>query len=176
MTPNGISIRIQLGAWYDAYYQQEHRTKEIDDHRTLRDQAFGQGQSHEVCEGRWRGDQFRTRQDAQDLLRSRAQRRRALFGDHQLFHQQKRKNEPVRRHRGPSLLPRHQRSAEQGCLTDQDELDQFEQLTLLDILMLAAGLEMIENNIDEDEFMAAVISIFARDEAPLVNSITKMAG
>ena len=50
------------------------------------------------------------------------------------------------------------------------------QLTLLDILMQVAGLEMIEDNIDEDEFMTAMISSFAGDETPLVNAINKMAG
>lgn len=50
------------------------------------------------------------------------------------------------------------------------------QLTLLDILMQVAGLEMIEGNIDEDEFMDAMIASFAGDEAPLVNEIIKMAG
>lgn len=48
------------------------------------------------------------------------------------------------------------------------------QLTLLDILMQVAGLEMIEENIEEDEFMNAMISSFAGDEAPLVNAIIKM--
>ncbi|MFG5379954.1 Fic/DOC family protein [Yoonia sp. R2-816] len=50
------------------------------------------------------------------------------------------------------------------------------QLTLLDILMQVAGLEMIEENIEEDEFMNAMISSFAGDEAPLVNAIIKMVG
>lgn len=50
------------------------------------------------------------------------------------------------------------------------------QLTLLDILMQVAGLEMIEDKIDENEFMGAMVASFAGDEAPLVNSIIKMAG
>lgn len=50
------------------------------------------------------------------------------------------------------------------------------QLTLLDILMQVAGLEMVEDKIDEDEFMEAMIASFAGDEAPLVNAIIKMAG
>ncbi|WP_028958731.1 Fic family protein [Sulfitobacter sp. 20_GPM-1509m] len=50
------------------------------------------------------------------------------------------------------------------------------QLTLLDILMQVAGLEMVEDNIDEDEFMEAMIASFAGDEALLVNAIVKMAG
>ncbi|WP_299507830.1 Fic family protein [uncultured Roseobacter sp.] len=50
------------------------------------------------------------------------------------------------------------------------------QLTLLDILMQVASLEMIEENIEEDEFMNAMISSFAGDEAPLVNAIIKMIG
>lgn len=50
------------------------------------------------------------------------------------------------------------------------------QLTLLDILMQVAGFEMIEENIDEGEFMNAMISSFAGHEAPLVNAITKIAG
>ena len=50
------------------------------------------------------------------------------------------------------------------------------QLTLLDILMQVAGLEKIEDNIDEDEFMNAMIVSFTGDEATLVNAIIKMAG
>ena len=50
------------------------------------------------------------------------------------------------------------------------------QLTLLDILMQVAGLEMVEDKIDEDEFMEAMIASFAGDEASLVNAIVKMAG
>lgn len=50
------------------------------------------------------------------------------------------------------------------------------QLTLLDILMQIAGLEMIEDKIGEDEFMRAMISSFAGDEAPLLNAIIKVAG
>lgn len=50
------------------------------------------------------------------------------------------------------------------------------QLTLLDILMQVAGLEMIEDNIDEEEFMAAMVSSFADDKAPLVIAIAKMVG
>ena len=50
------------------------------------------------------------------------------------------------------------------------------QLTLLDILMQVADLEMIAENIEEDEFMNAMISSFAGDEAPLVNAIIKMVG
>ncbi|MFG5380590.1 Fic/DOC family protein [Yoonia sp. R2-816] len=50
------------------------------------------------------------------------------------------------------------------------------QLILLDILMQVAGLEMIEENIEEDELMNAMISSFAGDEAPLVNAIIKMVG
>ena len=49
------------------------------------------------------------------------------------------------------------------------------QLTLLDILMQVAGLEMIEDNIDEEEFMQAMIASFAGDESPLVDAIIKMA-
>jgi cell filamentation protein len=49
------------------------------------------------------------------------------------------------------------------------------QLTLLDILMQVAGLEMIEDNIDEDEFMNAMIASFAGDEGPLVDAIIKIA-
>lgn len=48
------------------------------------------------------------------------------------------------------------------------------QLTLLDILMQVAGLEMVEDNIDEDEFMQAMIASFAGDEGPLVDAIIKM--
>ncbi|MCE8001047.1 MAG: hypothetical protein HEP70_19590 [Rhodobiaceae bacterium] len=50
------------------------------------------------------------------------------------------------------------------------------QLTLLDILMQVAGIEMIEDHIDEGEFMNAMISSFAGDQGPLVNAIIKMAG
>jgi cell filamentation protein len=50
------------------------------------------------------------------------------------------------------------------------------QLTLLDILMQVAGLEMVEDEIDEAEFMEAMIASFAGDEDPLVNAIIKMAG
>ena len=49
------------------------------------------------------------------------------------------------------------------------------QLTLLDILMQVAGLEMIENNIDENEFMNAMIASFAGDKGPLVDAIIKIA-
>ena len=41
--------------------------------------------------------------------------------------------------------------------------------------MQVAGLEMIENNIEEDEFMEAMFASFARDEAPHAR-IIKMAG
>jgi cell filamentation protein len=41
--------------------------------------------------------------------------------------------------------------------------------------MQVAGLEMIEDNIDEDEFMQAMIASFAGDESPLVDAIIKMA-
>ncbi|WBU60578.1 Fic/DOC family protein [Paracoccus albus] len=50
------------------------------------------------------------------------------------------------------------------------------QLTLLDILMQVAGIEMIEDNINEQEFMEAMIASFAGNETPLVNAIIKMAG
>lgn len=50
------------------------------------------------------------------------------------------------------------------------------QLTLLYILMQVAGLEMMEDNIDEDDFMDAMIASFAGDEGPLVTAIIKMAG
>ncbi|OWU68662.1 Fic/DOC family protein [Marinibacterium profundimaris] len=50
------------------------------------------------------------------------------------------------------------------------------QLTFLDILMQIAGLEMIECNIDENEFIDAMIASFVGDEAPLVDAIIKMAG
>lgn len=49
------------------------------------------------------------------------------------------------------------------------------QLTLLDILMQVAGLEMVEDKIDEDDFMEAMIASFAGDEAPLMNAIIKIA-
>lgn len=35
---------------------------------------------------------------------------------------------------------------------------------------------MIEDNIDEDEFMHAMIANFAGDEGPLVDAIIKIAG
>lgn len=41
--------------------------------------------------------------------------------------------------------------------------------------MQVAGLKMIEDSIDEDAFMAAMISSFADDEVPLVIAIAKMA-
>ena len=50
------------------------------------------------------------------------------------------------------------------------------QLTLLHILMQIARLDMIEDNIDEDVFMQAMIASFSGDEAPLGNAIIKMAG
>lgn len=50
------------------------------------------------------------------------------------------------------------------------------QLTLLDVLMQVAGLEMIPDNIDEMQFMDAMIASFAGDNGPLVNAIIKMAG
>lgn len=50
------------------------------------------------------------------------------------------------------------------------------QLTLLDIMMQVAGLEMIENNIDEDEFLSAMIASFVGDEGPLRSTIIKMTG
>lgn len=50
------------------------------------------------------------------------------------------------------------------------------QLTLLDILMQIAGLEMIEDNIDEGQFMNAMIESFVGDEGPLIAAIIKMAG
>jgi cell filamentation protein len=46
---------------------------------------------------------------------------------------------------------------------------------LLDILIQVAGLEMIEDKIDEDEFMNAMIARFAGDEGPIVDSIIKIA-
>ena len=49
-------------------------------------------------------------------------------------------------------------------------------LTLLHILMQIAGLDMIEDNIDENEFMQAMIASFSGDEAPPGNAIIKMAG
>jgi cell filamentation protein len=48
------------------------------------------------------------------------------------------------------------------------------QLTLLNILMQVAGLEMIEDNIDEAAFMKAMIDSFRGDEAPLVAAIIRM--
>ncbi|MDA3859341.1 MAG: Fic family protein [Roseovarius sp.] len=50
------------------------------------------------------------------------------------------------------------------------------QLTLLDVLMQIAGLEMIEDNIDEDGFMNAMIESFVGDEGPLIDAIINMAG
>lgn len=50
------------------------------------------------------------------------------------------------------------------------------QLTLLYILMQVAGLEMIEDNIDEAAFMNAMIASFMGDEVPLRAQITKMVG
>ncbi|MDX8355746.1 Fic/DOC family protein [Cognatiyoonia sp. IB215182] len=49
------------------------------------------------------------------------------------------------------------------------------QLTLLDILMQVAGLEMVEDNINEDEFMDAMIASFCGNEIPLRNAIIRMA-
>lgn len=48
------------------------------------------------------------------------------------------------------------------------------QLTLLNILMQVAGLEMIEDNIDEAAFMKAMIDSFRGDEAPLAAAIVRM--
>lgn len=48
------------------------------------------------------------------------------------------------------------------------------QLTLLNILMQVAALEMIEDNIDEAAFMNAMIDSFRGDEAPLVAAIIRM--
>lgn len=48
------------------------------------------------------------------------------------------------------------------------------QLTLLNILMQVAGLEMIEDNIDEAAFMNAMIDSFRGDEAPLAAEIIRM--
>ena len=49
------------------------------------------------------------------------------------------------------------------------------QLTLLDLLMHVAGLEMHEVRIDEAEFMTAMIASFMGDEVPLRMAIIKMA-
>ncbi|EEE35508.1 Y4lH [Rhodobacteraceae bacterium KLH11] len=49
------------------------------------------------------------------------------------------------------------------------------QLTLLDILMQVAGLEMVEDNINEDEFMDAMIASFCGNEIPLRNAVIRMA-
>lgn len=35
---------------------------------------------------------------------------------------------------------------------------------------------MIEDNIDEDEFMNAMIASFVRDKGPIIDAIVKMAG
>lgn len=48
------------------------------------------------------------------------------------------------------------------------------QLTLLNILMQVAGLEMVEDNIDEAAFMKAMIDSFRGDEAPLAAAIIRM--
>lgn len=50
------------------------------------------------------------------------------------------------------------------------------QLTLLDLLMQVAGLEMLEDKIEEEEFMKAMVNSFAGDETPLANAIIKMMG